>query len=138
MELGADEGASHIQGRGIDVNTGDTIVYYHIFIFEQDLFQLGSDQVWRLLQHEVGHYLGIDHGDSFNNYEIEDCWEYDSEEEDDSDDSGGGGRQIVVIRTIENWICEYEVITVCAEDENDSGEDVCWQELKLLRCYQVS
>lgn len=92
----------------------------------------------RLLQHEVGHYLGIEHGDSFNNLEAEDCWNDALEEEDNSDGSGGSDHLIVVIQITENWVCEYEAITVCEEAEDDSGETVCWTEWKLLRCYQVS
>lgn len=84
----------------MDIATGDTIVFYHIFIFEEELFQLVS--------------------------------------EDNSDGSGGSDHLIVVIQITENWVCEYEAITVCEEAEDDSGETVCWTEWKLLRCYQVS
>lgn len=139
VTVGHDSDAAYFQGRGVDATTGDTIVYYHIFIFEEQLFQLGSNAVWEMLQHEVGHYLEMEHEDSFNNYDAQECWEMDlSEEEDDSDDAGGGGNQTVLILTTENWVCEYDVITVCEEAEDDSGETVCWTELHLIKCYQIS
>ena len=134
QSINGDEGAGYIEARGLDATTGDTLIYYQIFIFDENLSQLGTHDVWDLLLHEVGHYLGIGHADSFNNYDLQACWDDVSEEEDD-DPAGGGSGGTIIIRTTLHGICEWEQVTICVEAEDDSGEDVCWREWRLVRCY---
>lgn len=91
---------------------GDTLINRHIFAFDTDLM-LNSErkrEFFEMLQHEGGHYLGIEHEDTFNNYHAQECWVRDFEKE---KPPATGGFVTVIIVTSERWECTYELDWDC-------------------------
>ncbi len=115
--------------------------YYDVIIFDKSLLEEHSGKrIVELLQHEVGHYLGIEHVHDFSNYDAEKCWVRDVDRE--NEPRGSGGWIDIIIITILYGECTYELDWHCwkedvFDDDGKKSEVIKCTKPKLRRTCEI-